>query len=66
VQVRQNEKPPLSTSLADAEREFPGLGTRQLLEQWQRGETDCPLQLFARILIEHEVRAALDAELAAL
>jgi hypothetical protein len=47
-----------------AEREFPGLGTRQLLEQ--RGETACPLHLFARILIEHERRASLDAELAAL
>ena len=47
-------------------REFPAQGTRQLFDQWQRGESACPLHLFARILIEHEVRAALDAELAAL
>jgi hypothetical protein len=47
-------------------REFPRLGTRQLLDEWESGQTNCPLHLFARILIEHEVRARLDAELAAL
>jgi hypothetical protein len=44
-------------------RKFPGLATRQLIDQWERGETECPLPLFARILIDRELSDALESEL---
>lgn len=62
-------RPPLKTAwlrLVDAAaptsvtREFPGIATRQLRDQWKRGETECPLPLFARILIGRELRDAID------
>lgn len=49
-----------------AEREFPSLGTRQLLAQWADNPPGTTLALFARILIEAEARDALEADLAAL